>query len=202
MPKRSHVKFWKVKMPSKELSEMTLDELWQLFPISLVEHDGKWKAQYEDMEKSLAELLSDYPVERISHVGSTAVAGIWAKDIVDVLVELAPGTSMEAVAKALERAGFIVMSSDGARVSLNLGYTKAGFAKKVFHVHLRHAGDNDELYFRDYLNDHPQLAREYEALKLQLWKQFEHDRDAYTNGKSDFIATITDKAKEEYVGRY
>ena len=39
---------------------------------------------------------------------------------------------------------------------------------KVYHIHLRYTGDNDELYFRDCLNEHPQVAEEYEALKLEL----------------------------------
>ncbi len=44
--------------------------------------------------------------------------------------------------------------------------------------HLRYVGDNDELYFRDYLNEHSEVAKEYETLKLRLWKQYEHNRDA------------------------
>jgi GrpB-like predicted nucleotidyltransferase (UPF0157 family) len=76
------------------------------------------------------------------------------------------------------------------------------FAEKVYHVHLRLVGDNDELYFRDYLNAHPQTAKEYEALKLRLWKEFEHDRDACTEAKTEFIKAVTAKARQEYAGRY
>lgn len=94
------------------------------------------------------------------------------------------------------------MSTEENRVSFNRGYTKDGFADKVFHVHLRYVGDNDELYFRDYLNDNPQTAKEYEAMKLQLWKQYEHDRDGYTNAKTDFIKKWTKEAKKIYAGRY
>ena len=101
-----------------------------------------------------------------------------------------------------ERSGFTMMSNEGKRISLNLGYTKDGFAEKVYHVHLRLVGDNDELYFRDYLNAHPQIAREYEALKLRLWKEFEHNRDAYTEAKTGFIKAVTAKARQEYARRY
>jgi len=186
----------------KELSDMTLEELWELFPIFLVEHDDAWRQQYEEIEGRLNELLSDCSVERISHIGSTSVDGIWAKDIVDVLVELPSQLGLEKAAEKLERSGFTVMSDDGGRISLNLGYTKDGFADKVYHVHLRLVGDNDELYFRDYLNAHPQAAKEYEALKLRLWKEFERDRDAYTEAKTEFIKAVTAKAREEYAGRY
>lgn len=72
----------------KELSEMLLEELWELFPIFLVEHSDKWKLYYEEMEDFLNDRLSQCPVKRISYVGSTAISGIWAKDIVDVLIEV------------------------------------------------------------------------------------------------------------------
>lgn len=57
-------------------------------------------------------------------------------------------------------------------------------------------------FFRDYLNEHKGIAKEYEALKLSLWKRFEHDRDGYTNAKTEFIKKYTDLAKSEYKGRY
>ena len=186
----------------KELSDMTLEELWELFPIFLVEHDDAWRQQYEEIEGRLSELLSNCSVERISHIGSTAIDGIWAKNIVDVLVELPGQSDLEKAADKLARSGFTMMSDEGERVLLNLGYTKDGFAEKVCHIHLRLVGDNDELYFRDYLNAHPQTAREYEALKLRLWKQFEHDRDAYTDAKGEFIKVVTARARLEYEGRY
>jgi GrpB-like predicted nucleotidyltransferase (UPF0157 family) len=94
------------------------------------------------------------------------------------------------------------MSEGGDRMSFNYGYTEDGFAEEVFHVHLRCSGDNDELYFRDYLREHPQIAREYEALKLGLWRRFEHDRDGYTEAKTEFARKWTDEVKEDYEGRY
>ena len=186
----------------QRVSDMTLEELWELFPISLVEHDDKWRHQYEEIEASLRESLAGFSVAMISHIGSTAVDGIMAKDIVDILVELPRNASMEAAAGVLGRAGFIVMSAEGERISLNRGYMPDGFADEVFHVHLRYVGDNDGLYFRDYLREHPEVAREYEALKLGLWKRYEHNRDAYTEAKGDFIRAVTAEAKRAFAGRY
>lgn len=77
------------------------------------------------------------------------------------------------------------------------GYTENGFAERVFHLHLRYEGDNDEIYFRNYLIAHPDIAREYERLKLGLWKRFEHDRDGYMNGKTEFVKKYTTHAKNE-----
>ena len=186
----------------KELSEMTLEELWKLFPIFLVQHDDKWKDYYKEIESSIIDLLSDYPIERISHIGSTAIRGIWAKNIVDVIVEIAETADMEEVAHVMERNGFIAMSDDTNQISLNKGYTKEGFADKVFHIHLRYTGDNDELYFRDYLNQYPQVAKDYESLKLDLWKKYELDRDAYINAKTEFIRKWTTEAHRIYGDKY
>ncbi len=94
------------------------------------------------------------------------------------------------------------MSQSKDRISYNKGYTKDGFAEKVFHLHFRYTGDNDELYFRDYLAEHVEIAAEYEKLKLKLWKKYEHDRDAYTNAKTEFIVKYTQEAKKIYKNKY
>lgn len=185
-----------------KLTDMTLEELWELFPIVLVPHDASWANQFRDMESRIRELLLAFSVARISHIGSTAVPGIWAKPIVDVLVEIEEGADLEPAASILEDDGFIIMSKSPDRISLNYGYTPDGFAEKVFHIHLRCAGDNDELYFRDYLRNHVDVAQAYEELKLELWKKFEKNRDAYTNAKAEFVTTWTNSAKEIYLGRY
>ena len=186
----------------KDLSKMTLEEFWVLFPIFLVAHDERWEAYYKKIEQELSGLLADQTVIRISHIGSTAIQGIWAKNIVDVMVEIPQSVEMKAMAQILEQSGFTIMSFGANRVSLNKGYTENGFADKVYHIHLRYAGDNDELYFRDYLNDHPDVAKEYETLKLRLWKQLEHNRDAYTDAKTDFISKWTAEARKECGDRY
>ena len=87
------------------------------------------------------------------------------------------------------------MNQTDNRISFNKGYTETGFAERVFHLHLRIKGDNDEIYFRDYLFEHHDVAKAYEELKLKLWKQFEHDRDGYTDAKTDFIRKYTNIAK-------
>lgn len=187
---------------SKKLSDMTLEELWALFPIALTPHRERWAEDYREMEARLRAGLSGIRLVRISHIGSTAIRGIWAKDIVDILVEVARSERLTAAARTLEGMGFTKMSASEGRCSLNWGYTEAGFADRVYHVHLRYDGDHDELYFRDYMNAHPERAREYEALKLDLWKKYEHDRDGYTNAKTAFVKAYTAKARVAYPGRY
>lgn len=81
------------------------------------------------------------------------------------------------------------------KISLNKGYTKSGFAEKVFHIHLRLPDDKDEILFKNFLNNNAEVAKEYEKLKLALAKQYKHNRDAYTNAKADFVKEIMNKAK-------
>ena len=66
----------------RELSDMTLKELWTLFPIFLTEPNPDWESWYEEEERALKAALPDGRIKRISHVGSTAIRGIWAKPIV------------------------------------------------------------------------------------------------------------------------
>lgn len=186
---------------TKPLEQMTNEELWQLFPIFLRPHSDDWAAWYEEETARLAPVW-DTPEVRVWHVGSTSIRGIWAKPIVDILVEIPLTCSMEQVKQALLSVGYRCMWEGKERKIFNKGYTEHGFAQKVFHLHLRRRGDNDELYFRDYMNDHPALAKEYEALKLKLWKQYEHDRDGYTDAKTAFVTAHTQAAKREYAGRY
>lgn len=184
----------------KPLSDMTLEELWQLFPIFLTPHQDVWKDWYQEEAALLQSLLP--PGAHIHHIGSTAIPGIWAKPIVDILVEVGGEGDVERAKETLVGHGYLCMSQSPRRVSLNKGYTEDGFAQKVFHIHVRCQGDHDELYFRDYLMQHPQVAREYEGLKLGLWKQFEHHRDGYTQAKTAFVQRYTARAKAEYGNRF
>lgn len=186
----------------KRLNEMTLEELWQLFPIVLEPHRDCWAQWYAEAEKQLWCLLPKTEVLRINHIGSTAVPNIWAKPIVDILVETVDQTALQSTAQKLEGGGYLRMSEEQNRISLNKGYTPEGFAERVFHVHVRLNGDHDELYFRDYLAENPDAAKEYETLKRKLWKVFEHNRDAYTQGKTEFVRRYTRIAKEQYPNRY
>ncbi|MCL1852395.1 MAG: GrpB family protein [Peptococcaceae bacterium] len=214
----------------QSLSKMSLEELWQLFPIVLREHNPQYAVWYQEEQAALRESLKECGLYRINHIGSTAVEGLMAKPIVDILLELSapcqtsrqasrqapcptarqapcpdqqiPNT--EAVATILETQGWTIMARDDVAhtLDLNKGYTPLGFAEKVYHLHIKPAGDWDELYFRDYLRGHAETARAYEQLKSRLKEQFEHNRDAYTDAKSDFVRIHTQAARAKFGGRY
>ena len=181
---------------SRTLKDMTLAELWQLFPIVLTPHQPQWKDWAKEEMVRISILLSEYsPI--VNHIGSTAIPGIQAKPIIDILVEIHPDSCWQRIKEAMETAGYICMSSSGIRMSFNKGYTPHGYADKVFHIHIHTIGDNDEICFRDYLLTHPKVAKEYEALKLSLLPQYRNDRDGYTEAKSDFVRKIIRLAKSE-----
>jgi len=177
---------------SNKLKGMSIEELWKLFPIVLTPYNPKWKDWAKDEAILLSLLLSEYsPI--INHIGSTAIGGIMAKPIIDILVEIPPDRDRIVVKEILEQSGYICMSESEDRMSFNKGYTPSGYADKVFHIHIHTIGDNDEIIFRDYLIKNPNVAKEYEALKMSLLPKFKNNRDGYTDAKSEFIKGVMNK---------
>ncbi|MDR1800618.1 MAG: GrpB family protein [Lachnospiraceae bacterium] len=180
------------------LLEMTLEELWQLFPIQLSEHNDDWANWYEEEKVRLLSLLENY-IARIDHIGSTYVKDLLAKPIIDILLQVNTNADISAVKEILLSDGWLLMAenSNYGELDLNKGYTPEGFAKKVYHLHVRREGDWDELYFRDYLAIHPEAVAEYAKLKQSLLTKYEHNRDAYTEAKTDFVKSCTEKARAQ-----
>lgn len=175
------------------LKGLTLEQLWRLFPIILSPHRPQWRDWAAAEIESLSGLLA-FGAPVITHIGSTAIPGIWSKPTVDILVELSPA-SWSRAREAMEAAGYICMSGSASRMSFNKGYTPQGYAERVFHIHFHVPGDNDEILFRDYLNSHHAVAREYEELKRSLAPRYRHDRDGYTEAKRPFVQKVLALAK-------
>jgi len=184
---------------------MTLEELWELFPIILKKHNPIYKEWYEIERERLTSLSFHKDITRINHIGSSAVRGLIAKPTIDILLELERNCDIDRVIDELKKDNWILMQTvkePDMELTFNKGYTPNGFAEKVYHLHVRYSGDWNELYFRDYLIAHEDVAEIYGKLKLSLLKEYEHDRDGYTNAKSTFILRITEQAKKEYGNRY
>lgn len=174
---------------NKTLKDMTLEELWELFPIVLTPHNYKWIDWAKQEIELLSTLLASYnPI--INHIGSTAIPDIQAKPIVDILVEISTDADWLPIKDIMETNGYICMSEFENRINFNKGYTLEGYGDKVFHIHFHRTGDNNEVLFRDYLMRHPDIAREYEQLKISLLLKYKNDRDSYTDAKSYFIQRI------------
>ncbi len=183
-----------------KLNDLSSEELWKLFPITFTDYNEKFENIYLEEETILRSLINDY-IKRISHIGSTAIKNIKTKPIVDILIEI-DFTNKDAVKKILLSKDYILMNESPNKISFNKGYTINGYADKVFHIHIKKYGDCDELYFRNYLNDNLQKAKEYEKLKLELYDRYKPNRDLYTDGKKEFVTKIVKLAKEKYKERY
>jgi GrpB-like predicted nucleotidyltransferase (UPF0157 family) len=184
----------------KSFDEMTHEELFRLFPIILSEHKPEWKEKYLEEKTVVEQSIGIQNITRISHFGSTAVPGLIAKPTVDILVEIKNDTDTTRLISCMRTGGFRYLEEPDnppPHMMFIKGYTQEGFKGQAFHVHVRYSGDWDELYFRDYLLAHPKTAEEYGRLKLELKQKYEHDRDAYTNAKTEFIKRITALAREE-----
>ncbi len=192
-------------MMGKLLSEMTLDELWHLFPIVLSEYNSFYPQWYQDEQARLKKCLAQSDIKRINHIGSSAVKGLISKPTIDILLEVDRHCTIRNIITALEQDEWILMSSETEpelKLVFNKGYTPKGFAEKVYHLHVRYQGDWDELYFRDYLLKHDEVAKEYVKLKTLLLDKYKNNRDGYTEAKSEFILKYTKEAKAEFKNKY
>ncbi len=188
-----------------ELSEMTLEELWKLFPVILKGHNSEYRHWYETEREDIIRHIGYAGIKRINHIGSTAVPGLLAKPTVDILLEIDRGYNMEQLKNILINNKWILMfyqDEPEIQMGFNKGYTPDGFAEKVYHLHVRYSGDWGELYFRDYLIEYSEVAAEYAKLKESLQEKFEHNRDAYSEAKSEFVLACTKKARGCYGNRY
>lgn len=173
----------------KKLQDLTLQELYELFPIELKKYDSQYPIWYLEKENELKNQLESFDI-KISHIGSTAIPGIISKPIIDILCEV-HSKDIERIMLYLTK-DWIVMSKNVSplTISLNQGYTINGYAEKVFHLHVREHGDNEQIHFRDVLNQDDTLKKEYEELKKYNLELAKRDRDLYTQLKKDFIDKV------------
>jgi GrpB-like predicted nucleotidyltransferase (UPF0157 family) len=149
-----------------------------------------WADEFRDRAATLRAALGARAL-RIDHIGSTSVAGLAAKPIVDIQVSVAEFEPMDALVAAMAGAGYAWRSDNP---ELTKRYFRETPGARRCHVHVRRAGSWHEqwaLLFRDYMRAHPGVAAEYEVVKRALAARFRHDRHAYTDAKGDFSwATI------------
>ncbi|MDD4474243.1 MAG: GrpB family protein [Eubacteriales bacterium] len=172
----------------------------RIYPIILSEYNFAWPEWYAEEKASLERLIGIENIARISHFGSTSVPGLLAKPTVDILLEIKENTDIEKLIAVMPDDEYICLRQQTVDspdcVMFLKGYLHDGFASKVFHIHVRHPSDWDELYFRDYLISHPKAVAEYAELKRGLFKDYEHNRDGYTAAKGEFIKKVTKKANK------
>lgn len=185
------------------IAKMTKKERFKLFPVRLSPHKEVWKDRFIAERSLIIKALGATSIKSINHIGSTAMPNIKAKPIIDILLEILSTTDLDELKSNMALIGYAPNKRPDMpfpHLSFVKGYTVKGYRGQPFHVHIRYEAekrrsDFDEIYFKDYLIDNPEIAKEYENLKEKLAKEFEYDRDAYTVAKTEFITRITRLAR-------
>jgi GrpB-like predicted nucleotidyltransferase (UPF0157 family) len=173
--------------------------------IAIVPYDVGWPQLFRQEKEHLQSCLPGELVRRIEHFGSTAVPGLAAKPIVDMLVEVTDlQATRERIAPLLESQGYDYFwrpthGDDGPPFYAWFIKRDPNTGIRTHHIHMVEADFAehwDRLLFRDYLIEHPEVAREYEGLKRQIAAASPRDRIAYTQGKTEFIRVVTEGAKQ------
>ena len=166
--------------------------------VELTDHDPEWEQLARDTIERLWQVLGSTATD-IQHVGSTSIRGIKAKPCIDIAVAVDNPTEVKKLIPALEEAGFLYRPDPNKDWDIFFVYSDVDLGTRTHHVHVvRSESDTWHAFvrFRDYLNGFPQIAKDYEAVKLGLMEKHKHDRPAYTKEKHEFIArTLEDAGK-------
>ena len=174
--------------------------------VKVVPYDASWPKLFRQEAGHLRASLPAQLIRRIEHFGSTAVPGLAAKPIIDILVEVSGLRACRTeIAPVLKAQGYDYFWRP--TIGEDIPPWCAFFIKRdqrgtrTHHIHMvtrrvTFKGHWERLLFRDYLISHPDAAREYEALKKGLASSHPNDRLAYTAGKTDFILRVMARAKQ------
>ena len=158
--------------------------------VLVVPYRPEWKTLFEEEAARLGALMGAAALA-VEHVGSTAVEGMDAKPIIDLLVGVRDlGESRSWIPK-LEAHGYEFRPDED--IPDRLFFAKGARECRTHHLSLAEPSSNfyaEHLLFRDYLRAHPGACEEYRALKHRLAREFPTDRASYTGGKSAFIKHV------------
>ena len=157
--------------------------------VSLVNHNENWANEFKKAKKILENIHKDNIID-IQHVGSTAINGIMAKPLLDIAIMFKDISIINL--KGMQENGYDYCGDTG--VAGKYFFVLRGEDEvSLQHIHC-YAEDSEyfaaQINFRDYINSHPEYAREYESLKQELYKQYPDDRKKYTSGKVAFFNKI------------
>lgn len=167
--------------------------------IIITDYNPNWVLLFEQEAASIRAVLGGDLIIRIEHFGSTAIPGLAAKPIIDLLV----GTRSLAEAKQvavpqLEHLSYAYWfdNPDSQRMFFVKGLPPNG--PRTHHIHMVEPDSVlwERLLFRDYLRKHSDEAAHYAQLKYNLAQRFFSDREAYTTGKAEYIESVMQKARQ------
>lgn len=161
--------------------------------IEVVPANPAWPRAFEAEAERITEVLGVLLI-KAHHIGSTAVPGLAAKPIIDILLEVTDVVTLDAKEHAMERLGYTPRGELG--IAGRRFYLR-GLIERTHHVHAFVVDSADvlrHLAFRDYLIAHPQVAEEYASLKLWCAQMCQHDNEKYCDGKQAFVVEHEQKA--------
>ncbi len=167
-------------------------------PVHVEPYDRSWPLLFA-RERALVLGVAGGWIDRVEHVGSTAVPGLAAKPVVDLMAGLSFMRDAERCVDPLVGLGYSYWA-EGAEPHhrLFVRFVDETMTARTHNLHLVEVGGaywRDRLLFRDHLRENPETARAYARLKHGLADQYRDDREAYTAAKSDFVREIVRRAR-------
>jgi len=190
-----------METPEQRIARVVREE------ITISPYDPRWPESFRQEKEHLQSCLPKDLVRRIEHFGSTAVPGLAAKPIVDMLVEVSDLEATKVrIAPVLESQCYdyfwrATSGEDGPPFYAWFIKRDPRTGARTHHIHMVEADFAehwDRLLFRDYLIEQPEVAKEYEVLKCRLASALPQERVAYTRSKTDFVVWVTEQAKRYY----
>lgn len=163
--------------------------------VEVVPHNPRWRDAFEAEAKHIAAALGENVVA-IHHIGSTAIPNIYAKPVIDLLIEVRDITEADRRSSAMESLGYEVMGEFGIP---GRRYFRKDNQKgiRTHQIHTFETGSAEvkrHLAFRDYMIAHPADAQRYSELKRKLAEEHAQNIDGYMDGKDGFIKEIDRRA--------
>jgi GrpB-like predicted nucleotidyltransferase (UPF0157 family) len=170
--------------------------------VTVVEYRPQWRKLFEDEKRILQTTLRDVPAQ-IEHIGSTAVAGLAAKPIIDLMVGLEDFSIADNVVPKIEALGYEYIQKYEDVMPFRRFFIKEQGGIRTHQIHM--VGIDGEFWerhilFRDYLRQNPGVAEQYASLKKELAGREWEDVNEYADAKTEFIREIEDKARRQVVG--
>src|SRR6201989_1642804 len=168
--------------------------------IEIVDYDPRWPLLFDEEARRLRAALDPSLIVGLEHFGSTAVPGLSAKPIIDILVAVRSLAAAQATfVEALRKLDYVYWADNPKkdRMFFVKGMPPFG-AKRSHHVHVTEVRGEmwQRLAVRDYLRAHPEEAQTYERLKRRLAAEHRTDREAYTEAKSAYVESVMRKARK------
>jgi GrpB-like predicted nucleotidyltransferase (UPF0157 family) len=163
-------------------------------PVEIVPYDAAWPMRFQEETDVLRRALATWLAGPIEHIGSTAIPGLAAKPVIDIMACV---QTLDRSRPAIAAATALGYCYAPYQAEFEHWFCKPSPCFRTHHLHLVPVGTPRwirPIAFRDYLRAHTDVAGEYEVLKRRLAQEHRLDREAYTQAKRPFIDCITDIA--------